>query len=73
MSAEKVREDRVRRQLWKQCGCLLRKSRTRLGANNFGGYAIVSEGAMVAGRRFELDLEDVEQFILEYHAKGPGV
>lgn len=69
----KARESRVRRKLARQ-GCRLHKSRKNgcvyvngvfagLDANNHGGYMVVDNftNGVVAGERFDLDLEDVER------------
>lgn len=71
MPTEKARENRLRRQLWSQFGCQLRKSRACFSIDNLGGYAIIYNGALVAGERFELDLDDIEQFIRDHHAEEP--
>lgn len=67
MQTEKNRENRLRRQLRKQ-GLSLHKSRVQNpNVNNLGGYMIVNEcyNAVAWGSRFELDLDDVEDFISE--------
>lgn len=71
MPSQKTRENRLRRQLWKQLSCQLRKSRSSFSIDNLGGYSIICNGALVAGERFELDLDDVEQFIRDHHAEEP--
>lgn len=71
MPLQKSRENRLRRQLWKHFGCQLRKSRASFSIDNLGGYSIIYQGALVAGERFELDLDDVEQFIRDHHAEEP--
>ena len=60
---EKNIENKLRRRLFK-LGYLLRKSRRRLDRNNWGGYRIVDidSNAIIAGRYFNLDLDEVEQF-----------
>lgn len=65
-SAEKNMEQRLRRALYK-AGYTLNKSRGRFSADNLGGYMIVDyyTNAVVLGSRFELGLDDVNQFILE--------
>jgi len=42
--------------------------------DNLGGYRIVDDytNAIVAGEKFDLDLDDVEQFIKEAHAEAGG-
>ena len=64
MSDTKARENRLRRRLAKM-GYLLRKSRASESLDNFGGYMIVDayRNYVVAGSRFDLDLDDLEQFI----------
>lgn len=69
MPSDKTHEWRLRRQLKSQFGYELHKSRSRLSCYNFGGYSIVCNGCLVAGSNFELDLEDVEQFIRECQEK----
>jgi len=66
-NAEKSRENRFRRQLVKQ-GYVLRKSRVRnINYNDLGGYRIVDlyRNFVVDGIRFELSLDDVEEFLKE--------
>jgi len=43
--------------------------------DNLGGYRIVDDytNAIVAGEKFDLDLDDVEQFIKEAHAEEQEV
>ena len=63
--SERQRECKSRRQLKKQGYCL-RKSRVRYThSNNLGGYMIIDPytNTVVAGVRFELDLDEVEQFV----------
>lgn len=60
-----AREARARRALRRQ-GCSLYRSRVRrVNVDDLGGYRIVDDSAnfVVAGARFELDLDDVEQWI----------
>lgn len=71
MSLEKARENKLRRQLRTQFGYQLHKSSASFSADNLGGYAIVYHGALASGARFELDLDDVEQFIRDHHAEEP--
>lgn len=61
---EKSKENRLRRELQDR-GYLLRKSRAQEGIDNFGGYLIIDgrNNAVVAGSRFELDLDDVSEWI----------
>lgn len=65
-TAEKNLERKLRRALYK-AGYTLHKARGRLHADNFGGYMIVDYmiNGVVAGSKFELDLDDVKQFVLE--------
>ena len=61
----KTRENRLRRQL-SRLGYTLHKSRIRnTNLDNFGGYMIVDSyyNAIVAGERFDLDIDDVENFV----------
>ena len=43
----------------------MRKSRADISIDNFGGYMIVDvkTNAVIAGSRFNLDLDDVEEFV----------
>lgn len=63
---EKTIENRLRRKLHAQ-GFFLTKSRANESLDNFGGYMICDgfSGGVVRGSRFELTLEDVEQFLSE--------
>ena len=76
-SETRIRENRVRRQLARQ-GYRLHKSRTDgcvygrgifqgLNANDYGGYVITdaSTNMIVADERFDLSLEDIEQWVAE--------
>lgn len=60
MTANKNRE-RVLRRTLNKAGYALRKSRANISLDNLGGYMIVDIGmnALVAGSRFEMDLDDV--------------
>jgi len=62
----KRREDRLRRRADRQ-GLALRKSRARPSMDNHGGYMIVEAytTAVVAGQRFDLDLDEVEAYLLD--------
>jgi len=62
----KTKENRIRRALAKR-GYLLKKSRAAESIDNLGGYMIVdaNQNAVVAGERFNLSLDDVEQFSRE--------
>ena len=66
-TAEKNLERKLRRALYK-AGYMLHKARGRLHADNFGGYMIVDYriNGVVAGGRYDLDLDDVKRFVLEY-------
>lgn len=64
---EKSRESKLRYALRGQ-GYSLRKSRVKqIHGNNLGGYMIVDANSnfVVCGSRFELNLDDVEQFANE--------
>ena len=65
-TSNKTIENRLRRRLSTQ-GFMLRKSRARESIDNFGGYMILCgyNGHVVQGSRFELSLDDVEQFANE--------
>ena len=66
MKNEKTIENKLRRRLLKM-GYLLRKSRRGFNRCNLGGYMIIDAdcNAVIAGRDFALDIDDVEQFINE--------
>ncbi len=64
----KVRENYLRRKA-ARLGLSLKKSRAKkIHIDNFGGYMIIDPytNAVVQGSRFELDLEDVAEFLDEY-------
>lgn len=63
---EKNMEQKLRRALDK-AGYSLRKSRSRVSIDNFGGYMIIDQkyGAVVSGSRFDLTLDDVKDFLKE--------
>jgi hypothetical protein len=64
---EKVRENKARRQAWRQ-GFILRKSRARKwSGNNYQGYMIIYAytNYIEAGEKFDLSLEQVEEFLKE--------
>ena len=66
-SAEKTRENRLRRQA-KRLGLEITKSRAReIHVDDYGGYRIVElyRKALVHGQRFELDLDDVDAYLAE--------
>lgn len=63
-----AREAALRRQA-KKLGLALVKSRDRyIHADNKGGYRIINpwRNWIVAGEKFDLDLDDVEEFLNEY-------
>ena len=64
MLTEKNREQKLRRALNK-VGYALRKSRKSFSADNLGGYMVVDTlyNAVVAGPRYELDLDDVQDIL----------
>jgi hypothetical protein len=62
-----ARAYKARRQL-KKMGFILKKSRIRnINMDNFGGFMILDGhiGHIVEGDRFQLDIDDVEDFIKE--------
>ena len=62
---ERLRENRLRRRA-QRLGLAIRKSRAQmLSLNNQGGYRIIDpyRNWIVAGERFDLDLDDVEEFL----------
>ena len=66
-TADKNRENRLRRYL-KILGYVLKKSRTRtISDENRGGYQIREDLILyiVAGLHYELTLDDVERFFIE--------
>ena len=66
-TANKNMEQRLRRALNKH-GYSLHKSRRSFGYPNLGGYLIVLDkfNACVAGQNFELDHDDVEDFVSQW-------
>lgn len=64
--AEKNMERKLRRALYK-AGYTLHKARGCISLDNFGGYMIVDYRipGVVAGSRYNLDLADVEEFLLD--------
>ena len=64
MYSEKALEQKLRRELNK-VGYALHKSRKSLSADNLGGYMVVdiSHNAVVAGPRYELDLDDIQELL----------
>jgi len=68
----KVRENRARRMAVRQ-GLVLMKSRRRdPRAIDFGGYMLVDENnrAVAGGNHFDLNLEDVEEWLLDQGTGG---
>lgn len=63
-TTEKNMENKLRRALYK-AGYSLHKSRKAISADNLGGYMIVMNtiNGVAAGSRFELDLDDVKDFL----------
>jgi len=64
---EKVRENKARRHAWRQ-GLIISKSRAwNWSYDNQLGYMIINANFnyVVAGGRFDLTLEDVEEFLKE--------
>ena len=61
-------ENKLRRRLAKD-GLLLKKSRKSTSLDNFGEYMIVDskDNAIIAGNRFDLSLEDVENWIVNWN------
>ena len=61
---DKAREKRARRQL-RRLGFTLHKSRAKYSADNQGGYMLVDAffNRVEAGERFDMSIDDVEQFI----------
>ncbi len=61
----KQKEQQLRRKLAEQ-GFSLKKSPKPQGIDNLGGYMItdLKTNAVVHGNRFELSLEDVENYII---------
>jgi hypothetical protein len=70
MTYEKVREIRLRR--WAtRLGLFLHKSRARRWSiNNNQGYAVTDpdQNMIVYGQKYELDLDQVEEFLNKYEA-----
>lgn len=65
MFTEKAMEQRLRRALNRE-GYGLHKSRTKaIHADDLGGYMVydLATNAVVAGARFDLDLDDVARFV----------
>lgn len=64
MTVNKNQEQRLRRAL-NRCGYALHKSREAISHDNLGGYMIVDlqTSSVVSGSRFELDLDDVQEWL----------
>ena len=66
--SEKVRENKLRR--WaKRLGLKLVKSRAfKIHLDNFGNFQIIDANwnRVLAGSRYELSLDDVENFLTQY-------
>ena len=71
VEVDKVRENRVRR--WaKRLGLVLQRSRARLPAiNDRGLYQVrdADSGAVVAGMKFDISLDDVAQLLADRERK----
>jgi hypothetical protein len=68
---DKVRENRLRRQA-KRLGLWLKKSRARqIHLDNHGEYMLLDleSNFIVAGSRFDLELDDVQAWLDEYEGK----
>lgn len=67
MTATQKNKERKLRRALNKAGYALHKSRRQISLDNFGGYMIVDlyENYVVRGRRFELNLSDVEDFLTE--------
>jgi hypothetical protein len=61
-----MNENQLRQQLQKK-GYKLQKSKKPLSIDNLGGYMIteMNNNSLVSGSRYELTLEDVQEFINE--------
>ena len=68
MFTNKDLEQRLRRNLMKN-GYAMHKSRRNISADNLGGYMIIylNGNYVVAGSRFELSLEDVQEWFDALH------
>ncbi len=65
--AEKTRENKLRRQA-KRLGLVIRKSRVReIHLDDHGEYQIADlyRNRLVHGQRFELDIDDVAEYLAE--------
>ena len=75
-AAEKTRENKLRRQA-KRLDLVIHKSRVReFHVDDHGGYRIVDRNRLVHGQRYELDLEDVAEYLAEAEEqlrKGRGL
>lgn len=74
MGTDKARENRLRR--WAaRLGVYVRKSRARTWHfDDRGGYRIVDPftNTVLAGEKFDLTMDDVEEFLQEYEARLKG-
>ena len=63
----KALENKLRRELYRKFGYTLRKSRIRIGPDNYGEYAIIDPDRnwLIAGEKFDLSLDDVRRFVSE--------
>ena len=54
----KALENKLRRELYRKFGYTLRKSRIRIGPDNYGEYAIIDPDRnwLIAGEKFDLSL-----------------
>ncbi|HIX90155.1 MAG TPA: hypothetical protein H9845_04585 [Candidatus Agathobaculum pullicola] len=68
MFTNKALEQRLRRNLMKN-GYAMHKSHRNISADNLGGYMIIylNGNYIVAGSRFELSLEDVQEWLDALH------
>lgn len=63
MNEEKNRENRLRAKAKRQ-GIVIKKLRAAHSGDNYGGYQIIDENNFIkAGERFELDIDDVEDYL----------
>ena len=70
---ERRREARLRR-LARSGGYSLHKSRAGFSADNFGDFMVVddSRNFIVAGERFDMTLDDVEEWLKPLTVQGPA-
>ena len=66
----KNREQRLRRRA-RRMGLTLRKSRAARGIDNLGGYMVLhtERWMTIVGHRFELTLDEVEEWLAEHAAE----